>query len=92
MSRRYKKVKELLPTIMELKNQGLTHKEIEKQLELRERVVHDLFKRERRKEKRIPKASGRKPAVTLQEYKHENKRLRIENEILRDFLQFAGRK
>ena len=35
---------------------------------------------------------GRKPAVTLQEYKYENKRLKMENALLRDFLQLAGRK
>ena len=35
---------------------------------------------------------GRKPAVTLQEYKYENKRLKMENELLRDFLQSMGRK
>ena len=39
-----------------------------------------------------PKHRGRKPAVTLQEYKYECKRLRMENELLRDFLHLAGRK
>lgn len=38
------------------------------------------------------KARGRKPAVTLAEYKYENKRLKMENELLRDFLYLAGRK
>lgn len=41
---------------------------------------------------KLPKQRGRKPAVTLQEYKYENKRLRMENELLRDFLHLAGRK
>ena len=40
----------------------------------------------------IPKARGRKPAKTLQEYKYENKRLKMENEVLRDFLSLTGRK
>ena len=44
------------------------------------------------KEPVLPKARGRKPAKTLAEYKYENKRLRIENELLRDFLQSTGRK
>ena len=43
-------------------------------------------------ERKIPKQRGRKPAVTLQEYKYENKRLKMENELLRDFLHLAGRK
>ena len=40
----------------------------------------------------IPKSRGRKPAVTLQEYKYENKRLKMENELLRDFLSLTERK
>ena len=34
----------------------------------------------------LPAKRGRKPAKTLQEYKYENKRLKMENELLRDFL------
>ncbi|MBR4288230.1 MAG: transposase [Clostridia bacterium] len=41
---------------------------------------------------RAPKARGRKPAKTLQEYKYENKRLKMENELLRDFLLLTERK
>lgn len=40
----------------------------------------------------LPKQRGRKPAKTLAEYKYENQRLKMENELLRDFLQFMGRK
>lgn len=39
----------------------------------------------------IPKSRGRKPAKTLVEYKYENKRLKMENELLRDFLQSTER-
>ena len=39
----------------------------------------------------IPKQRGRKPAKTLAEYKYENKRLKMENELLRDFLQCVER-
>ena len=39
-----------------------------------------------------PKTGGRKPAKTLAEYKYENKRLKMENELLRDFLRSMGRK
>jgi hypothetical protein len=44
------------------------------------------------KEPSIPKQRGRKPARTLQEYKYENKRLKMEVELLRDFLQSVERK
>ena len=41
---------------------------------------------------RVPKARGRKHAKTLHEYKYENKRLKMENELLRDFLLHTERK
>ena len=44
------------------------------------------------KEPVISKQRGRKPAKTLAEYKYENQRLKMENELLRDFLQSAERK
>ena len=44
------------------------------------------------KEPTILKQRGRKPAKTLQEYKYENKRLKMEVELLRDFLQSVERK
>ena len=43
------------------------------------------------KEPMLPKQRGRKPAKTLQEYKYENKRLKMEVELLRDFLQSTER-
>lgn len=42
------------------------------------------------KEPVLPKTRGRKPAKTLTEYKAENKRLKMENELLRDFLRSTG--
>ena len=44
------------------------------------------------KEPVVPKHRGRKPARTLGEYRYENKRLKMENELLRDFLQSTERK
>ena len=44
------------------------------------------------KEPVLPKARGRKPAKTLAEYKYENIRLKMENELLRDFLCSIERK
>jgi len=61
------------------------------------KTVRNMFEREAEKKRRQeaglpPKQRGRKAAVTLQEYKYENKRLKMENELLRDFLHLAGRK
>ena len=94
MPRKYQHTQKLLPQIKEMLSQGMTQKEIEKILGLTgDRPVHNLLKRERKKELQgIPKQRGRKPAKTLQEYKYENKRLKMENELLRDFLSFTERK
>ena len=43
------------------------------------------------KGKGIPKERSHKPAKTLAEYKYENKRLKMENELLQDFLRFTER-
>ena len=94
MARNYRHRQMLLGQIKELLASGMTQKEVERRLGLTGyRPVHELLKRERKKEARgIPKPRGRKPAKTLQEYKYENKRLKMENELLRDFLRLTERK
>ena len=89
MARKYQHTQHLLPQIKKMLEQGMTQKEVEDELGLTGcRPVHELLKRERKKEAQgIPKQRGRKAAKTLQEYKYENKRLRMEVELLRDFLQ-----
>lgn len=92
--RRYTKIQALLPVIEAKLSEGKSQREIERELGLEgDRPIHNLLRRERKKEVRgIPKARGRKPAKTLAEYKYENKRLKMENELLRDFLQSTERK
>ena len=92
--RRYTKMQVLLPSIEKMLASGMSHKEIETELGLEgDRPVHNLLKRQRRKAaKGAPKLRGRKPAKTLQEYKYENKRLKMEVRLLQDFLQSAERK
>ena len=95
MPRKYQHTQELLPQIKKMLEQGLTQKQIEDKLGLTgDRPIHNLLKRERKKEisSCIPKQRGRKPAKTLQEYKYENKRLKMEVELLRDFLSLIERK
>ena len=93
MARGYQKIRELLPVIEEKLARGMSQREIEKELGLvGDHPIHNLLKRERRKKKTLPKRRGRKPAITLQEYKYENKRLKQENDMLRDFLQSLGRR
>ena len=95
MPRKYQHIKDLMPKIKKMLDQGMTHKQIEEKLGLTgSRPVHELLKRERKKEvtTHLPKTRTRKPAKTLQEYKYENKRLKMENELLRDFLSLTERK
>ena len=94
MPRKYEKVQELLPIIKELVNEGLTQREIAEKLGFESKKVVDnlLYREKNKKAAGIPKVRGRKPAKTLQEYKYENKRLRMENELLRDFLSLTERK
>ena len=93
MSRKYQHTMELLPQIKEMLAAGMTQKEVEDALGLTgNRPIHELLKRERKKElPGIAKQRGHKPAKTLQEYKYENKRLRMEVELLRDFLSLTGK-
>ena len=89
MAQKHQHTQQLLPQIKKMLKEGMTQKEVENMLGLTGyRPVHELLKRERRKAaKGVPKFRGRKPAKTLQEYKYENKRLKMEVELLRDFLQ-----
>ena len=91
--RRYTNMVALLPIIESMLANGMTHKQIEEELGLEgDRPVHNLLKRQRRKiAKGKPKIRRRKPPKTLQEYKYENKRLKMEVKLLQDFLQSTER-
>ena len=93
MPRKYEKVQELLPVVKQLQEEGYTQQEIAVRLGLdNKEVVKNLLWREKNKEQQhIQKQRGRKPAKTLQEYKYENKRLKMEVELLRDFLSLTGK-
>ena len=96
MARKYQHIQHKLEEIKEMLAQGMTQKEVAEALGLEgERPIHTLLQRERKKGRQgisVPKSRGRKPAKTLAEYKRENERLRMENELLRDFLRSTGRK
>ena len=92
MPRKYEKVQELLPLVKQRIGAGKTQREIAEELGLSgSEVVKELLKRERRKERNGQAHRGRKPVKTLQEYKYENKRLKMEVELLRDFLSLIGK-
>ena len=96
MSKRgYSYVQELLPEIKAMREIGMTHREIAEHYGLKDRnVVKQLLIRERRKERKIvagmpvrPKGRPRKESM-----ESEIERLRMENKLLRDFLESTERK
>lgn len=94
MARKYEKVQEMLPVVRQLAEAGDTQQQIADKLGLNNaKVVRNLLWREKKKDVQgVPRPRRRKPAKTLQEYKYENKRLKMEVELLRDFLSLTERK
>lgn len=98
--RKYTDLKALLPKIKEMIAAGKSHREIEEYFGLTgERPVHHLLKQEHRREKQLaagfvpkpkgrPRRDGQPPKQDIQK---ELERLRMENKLLRDFLQSTER-
>ena len=93
MSRKYEKVKDLIPTAISMIEEGKTRQEVANELGVDNVKVLDnlLYRARHPKTPAPPKSRRRKPVKTLQEYKYENKRLKMENELLRDFLSLIGK-
>ena len=102
MARLYQHTQELLKEIKELLSEGMTQREVEEHLGLKGyRPVHQLLMREKRKAKRAaagiaPRPKGRprkdtEPRDIMAEQAYEIHRLKMENELLRDFLLLTGR-
>ena len=100
--RNYSRVQVLLPEIQAMVEQGKTQREIAEHFGLTIEQVKELLKRYRRRERKIaagimprPKGRPRKDASLRNieaEQAYEISRLKMENKLLRDFLQYAGRK
>lgn len=87
------KIKTLTPVIMTMIHEGRSYAEIAEELGLKnEKVIRNLVYRTRHpKENSLPKIRGRKPKEDAQDYEHEIKRLKMENQLLRDFLLLIGK-
>lgn len=101
--RNYTHIQELLPQIKAMLAEGKTQREVAEYYGFKDKyVVKQLLTRERRKERKleagiIPRSKGRPrknavPRDIIAEQAYEIQRLKMENELLRDFLQSAGRK
>lgn len=100
--RNYTHVQELLPEIRAMIQAGKTQREVAEHFGFKDKgVVKRLLERERRKERKTaagipprPKGRPRKdgaPRDIVAEQAYEIQRLRMENELLRDFLRSVGR-
>lgn len=100
MPRRYVPVKLIEKEIFEMKASGKSNREIREKYGLSEKQLKNMITRHNRAEERLqvgilPRRRGRPRQgyqPTGQEKDNEIKRLKMENELLRDFLRIAGRK
>ena len=105
MSRKYTKIKALEPEIIAMRAAGKTRREIAEALGLEKSQIKGWINRHNKEEERrkagiLPKKKGRprknaeptNPEEIIKEQAYEIKRLKMENELLRDFLQSVGRK
>lgn len=87
------KIKTLTPVIMKMIHEGHSYAEIAEELGLKnEKVIKNLVYRiNHPKENYLPEIRGRKPKKDTQNYEYEIKRLKMENQLLRDFLLLIGK-
>lgn len=99
MSGQYTHVQELLPSVLAMKGEGCTLREIANHFGLTREQIKELCKRERRKERKIkmgyipqPKGRPRKMPAT-QEQLQNNRIIELEMkvELLQNFLSENGR-
>ena len=98
--RKYTHVEEYESEILQMREEGKTRREIAEHLGLTKRQIETWVTRYNRKQEKIaagipPKPKGRprkRPlSSTEEEYENEIARLQMENQLLRDFLQFTER-
>ena len=98
--RKYTHIQVLLQAIQAMIARGKSHRALEEFFGLTgDRPIHNLLKRERRKENAgiASRLKGRPrkdaaPRDLVAEQAYEIDRLKRENKLLRDFLQLTGRK
>jgi transposase len=86
----------IIEQVLEMKARGMTRKAIGETFGLTKEQIKELVKRYNRKKRNptVPKPKGRprkRPLTTEEEYIQRIKRLEMEVELYRSFLQAAGR-
>ena len=98
--RKYCHIKVLEPQIVAMREAGMTRQQIADELGLTKEQIKNWVKRYNKNQQNLavgvpPRQKGRprkKPLTTQEEYEKEIARLKMENELLRDFLQLTERK
>ena len=95
MPRQYTKIEQYEETILQMKANGCTRREIAEKVGITSEQVHQFIHRYNRRQRDIesgilPKKKGRPSKSGSLE--SEISRLRMENELLRDFLSLTERK
>lgn len=100
MPRKYTHIKQYEDLILQLKEEGYSHREIGEMTGFTKEQIRGLIKRRNRMSRKseegyVPKPKGRprvRPITTEEELRKELERLQMENELLRDFLLETERK
>ena len=100
MPRKYTHIKQYEDLILQLKEEGYSHREIGEMTGFTKEQIRGLIKRRNRMSRKseegyVPKPKGRprvRPITTEEELRKELKKLQMENELLRDFLLETERK
>ena len=100
--RKYTKMQEIEAEIMSMREAGQTLREIAVHFGIEKKQLENLVNRRNRRQRKMeagimprPKGRPRKDATprdTVTEQAYEINRLKMENKLLRDFLQLTGRK
>ena len=100
MPRKYTHIKQYEDLILQLKEEGYSHREIGEMTGFTKDEIRGLIKRRNRMSRKIeegyvPKPKGRprvRPITAEEELRKELKKLQMENDLLRDFLSETERK
>ena len=98
--RKFTHIERFESEILRMREEGQTRREIAEHLGLTKEQIKGWINRYNRKQRKLaagilPKPKGRprqRPLSGEEEYKKEIARLQMENQLLRDFLQFTERK
>ena len=90
--------KEILPKVLELDEQGYTHKMVAEELGYTRKQIKELMKRYHKNQRKLPGMPAKrgrprtKPLIMQEELTVRIKQLEMENELLRSFLHAVGRR